>query len=333
MAFRASPSACGSCWRRCKGSCRNHDHVAVISGRTLLGVLALALLAASPAAEARGTMPRIGLLDNASFATRASSWEAFHQAMRDLGYVEGRTVSFEARGADGKMERLPALAAELVRLEVDVIVTAGNPALRAARQATATIPVVTASGDALAIGIVASLARPGGNVTGMTTQSVELGAKRVELARELVPGGSRLAFLGPVVVSGYLQETETAARALGMRLHVVRVRSAAELDDAFSTIARGRPSVLIVEPRALLLGERRRVAERALTHGLPTVYSSRENVEAGGLIAYGAKLTALFRRAAAYVDKILKGAKPADLPIEQPTQFELVVNLKTAKAL
>jgi putative ABC transport system substrate-binding protein len=279
-------------------------------------------------------VPRIGLLDNSSFAARDSQWEAFRQAMRQLGYIEGRTVSFEARGADGKMDWLPALAAELVRLKVDVIVTAGNPALRAAREATATIPIVTASGDSLEIGIVTSLARPGGNVTGLTTQSLELMAKRLELARELVPEASRFAILwnaGGTVRA--LRETETAARALGVSLHAVGVRSPAELDGAFSTIARGGPGVLVLVPSALFLVERRRVADLAVTHRLPTVHSSREMVEAGGLIAYGTNLAALFRRAAVYVDKILKGAKPGNLPIEQPTQFDLIVNLQTAAKL
>ncbi|HEV8674386.1 MAG TPA: ABC transporter substrate-binding protein [Methylomirabilota bacterium] len=295
--------------------------------------LGLTLLFAPLAVEAQpaGTVPRIGLLDSGSFAARASLWEAFRQGMRQLGYVEGQTVVFEARGADGKNERLPALAAELVRLKPDVIVTASNFAAQAAHQATATIPIVTASGDPLAIGLVTNLARPGGNVTGVTSQTVELSAKRLDLARELVPGASRLGILG--TGSSIIRETETAARALGIRLDVVGVRSPAELDGAFSTIARRRPGVLIVAPSSAFFGERRRVAELAVKHRLPTVHASQEYAEAGGLIAYGTDLAALFRRAAVYVDKILKGAKPGDLPIEQPTKFELVINLKTAKAL
>jgi putative ABC transport system substrate-binding protein len=295
--------------------------------------LGLTLLFAPLAVEAQpaGTVPRIGLLDSGSFAARASLWEAFRQGMRQLGYVEGQTVVFEARGADGKNERLPALAAELVRLKPDVIVTASNFAAQAAHQATATIPIVTASGDPLAIGLVTNLARPGGNVTGVTSQTVELSAKRLDLARELVPGASRLGILG--TGSSIIRETETAARALGIRLDVVGVRSPAELDGAFSTIARRRPGVLIVAPSSAFFGERRRVAELAVKHRLPTVHASREYAEAGGLIAYGTDLAALFRRAAVYVDKILKGAKSGDLPIEQPTKFELVINLKTAKAL
>jgi putative ABC transport system substrate-binding protein len=244
-------------------------------------------------------------------------------------------VAFEARGADGKYERLPALAAELVRLKVDVIVTAGSGYV-AARQATATIPIVMAtSGDPVAAGHAASLARPGGNVTGLTTLTIDISAKRLELARELVPGASRFAILAPETVAGtaFVRETQAAAQAIGVRLHVVRLRSLAELDEVFSTIARERPGVLIVVGSPLLFGERRRLAELAMRHRLPTMHSSREYVEAGGLSAYGTNLAALFRRAAVYVDKILKGAKPGDLPIEQAKEFELVVNLRTAKAL
>jgi putative ABC transport system substrate-binding protein len=256
--------------------------------------------------------------------------------MRELGYVEGRTVVFEARGADGKAERLAALAAELVRLEVNVIVTSGAAAAQAARQATATLPIVMASGNPLELGLVASLARPGGNMTGVQTLSVELSAKRLELAREVVPGASRLAILGdagsPASVSG-IRETQAAAQALGVRLHAVSVRGPAELDGAFSTIARAGPAVLLVTTSPVFFGERRRLAELGMKHRLPTVFGSSEYAATGGLIAYGADLAEGFRRAPVYVDKILKGARPGDLPIEQATKFRLVVNLKTAKAL
>jgi putative ABC transport system substrate-binding protein len=300
-------------------------------------LLALGLLAPwSAGAQPPGAVPRIGLLDLGSLVGRAPRWEAFRQGMRELGYVDGRTVIFEARGADGKSEQLPTLAAELVRLKVDVMVTATNTATLAARQATATIPIVMASGDLLA----ASLARPGGNMTGVTSLSVELSAKRLELARDLVPGASRLAILwhvgsasGPGDSGFVVQQTEAAARALGVRLDVVGVRSPAGLDGAFSTIARERPADLLLAPSPIFFEERRRLAELALKHRLPTVSSQLEYAEAGGLIAYGANLPKLFRRAAAYVDKILKGAKPGDLPIEQPKEFELVVNRKTAEAL
>jgi putative ABC transport system substrate-binding protein len=256
--------------------------------------------------------------------------------MGELGYVEGRTVLFEARGADGKPERLAAFAAELVRLKVDAIVTAGTSAVPAARRATTTIPIIMATGNPLELGHVASLARPGGNVTGVTTLNIELSAKRFQLARGLVPEASRFAILGDAgsqATSGQIRETEAAARAIGVRLHTVSVRGPAELDGAFSTIARERPAVLLVVPSPMLFDERRRLGQLGMTHRLPTAHGPREFAEAGGLIAYGVKLTDLFRRAAVYVDKILKGAKPADLPIEQPTNFELTVNLRTAKAI
>jgi putative ABC transport system substrate-binding protein len=284
-------------------------------------------------AQAPGTMPRIGLLEVGTLSRRAPLWDAFREGMRELGYVEGRTVAFEARGADGSPERLKELAAELVRLKVDVIVTAG-PATWAAKQATATIPIVRASGNLLE-GEVAGLARPGGNLTGVTSQSLELSAKRLELAHELVPGASRLAVLGSGSAAAdlFLKESEKAARARGIRLQAVSARSPSELDDAFSTIMQGRPAALIVIPGPEMFGERQRLAELALRHRLPTVHAAREFVEAGGLIAYGTSLPALFRRASVYVVKILRGARPGDLPVEQPTTFELVVNLKAAKTL
>jgi putative ABC transport system substrate-binding protein len=306
-----------------------------VSRLRLLLVLGL-LVPWSASAQPPGKVPRIGILDVGSLAGRAPLWEAFRQAMGELGYVEGRTVLFEARGADGKPERLAAFAAELVRLKVDAIVTAGTSAVPAARRATTTIPIIMATGNPLELGHVASLARPGGNVTGVTTLNIELSAKRFQLARGLVPEASRFAILGDAgsqATSGQIRETEAAARAIGVRLHTVSVRGPAELDGAFSTIARERPAVLLVVPSPMLFDERRRLGQLGMTHRLPTAHGPREFAEAGGLIAYGVKLTDLFRRAAVYVDKILKGAKPADLPIEQPTNFELTVNLRTAKAI
>jgi putative ABC transport system substrate-binding protein len=235
------------------------------------------------------------------------------------------------------------LAAELVRLKVDVIVVGASSAARAARQATAAIPIVMASGNPLEGGYAASLARPGGNVTGVTSLSMSLSAKRLELARELVPGASRFVLLTHVfedyfprpggVTDLMVQETRAAAQALGIRADAVGVRVPGELDGAFAVIARGGRAVLLVFPSGPTFGERQRLAELALKHRLPAVYDAREYVEAGGLIAYGPNRLELFRRAAVYVDKILKGAKPADLPVEQPTKFELVINLKAAKAL
>ena len=254
-------------------------------------LLVLGLLAPwSAGTQPAGTVPRVGLLDAGSLAGRAPLWEAFRQGMRELGYVEGRTVVFEARGADGKQGRLPALAAELVRLNVDVIVTA-TTAVQAARQATATVPIVMASGDPLATGLVTSLARPGGNVTGVTTLSIELSAKRLDLARELVPGASRFALLWLVGSVGtdpgdrIVTDTEAAARRLGVSLDVGGVRSSAELDGAFEAIARGRPAVLLVAPGPGFFEDRQRLAALAAKHRLPTVFAQREFAEAGGLIS------------------------------------------------
>jgi ABC-type uncharacterized transport system substrate-binding protein len=256
--------------------------------------------------------------------------------MRELGYVEGETVIFEARGADGGSKRLATLATELVRLKVDVIVTSGSSAAQAARQATATIPVVTASGNPLELGLVASLARPGGNLTGVQTLSVELSPKRLEVARDVVPGASRLAILGDaesaVSLAG-VRQTQVAAQPLGVQLHAVNVRRPDELDGALSGITRERSAILIVTPSPMFFGERRRLAELAVKHRLPTVFASAEYVEAGGLLAYGADLADGFRKAPAYVDKILKGARPGDLPLDQATKLRLVVNLRTARAL
>jgi putative ABC transport system substrate-binding protein len=306
---------------------------------TALATLALALLAAPLAAQAQGaTVPRIGLLDSGSLSGRAPLWEAFRQGMRDLGYVDGRTVIFEARGADGNLDRLTALATELVGLKADVIVVGASSAARAARQATAAIPIVMASGNPLEGGYVTSLARPGGNVTGLTSVSVELSAKRLELARELVPGVSRFVALhwepGPRGLTDLMiQESRAAAHALGVRVDAVGFRNPAELDGAFAAMARGSRAVVLVLPSGPMFVERRRLAELAVKHRLPVMYDAREYVEAGGLMAYGPNRLELFRRAAAYVDKILKGARPAELPIEQPTKFELLINMKNAKAL
>jgi putative ABC transport system substrate-binding protein len=230
---------------------------------------------------------------------------------------------------------LPALVTELIRLKVDVIVTSASPAALAAKQATATVPIVMASGNPIQLGLVSSLARPGGNLTGVQTLSVALNAKRLEVARDVVPGASRLAILGddtPASSAG-IQEAQAAAQTLGIRLHTVKVRRADELDGAFSTIVRERPEVLLVTTSPMFFGERRRLAALALKHRLPTVFGSGEYAQAGGLVAYGADLADGFRLAPHFVDKILKGARPGDLPIEQVTRIRLSVNLKTAKAL
>jgi len=267
--------------------------------------------------------------------------EAFRQGLRDLGYVEGRNVVIEYRFAEGKLERLPALAAELVALKVDVIVAAaGTPPALAAKQATRTVPIVfIAVGDPVTSGLVTSLARPGGNVTGLSGLSPELVGKRLELLTQAVPGVSRVAVLwqpgelGERTEKDMMKGVEVAARALGVRLQVVEVRRPDDFDRAFSDMTRARAGALTLLGSNMFFNERRRLVDLAANKRLPAVYLSREYVDAGGLMSYGSDLADLFRRAATYVDKILKGAKPGDLPVEQPTKFELVINLKTAKAL
>jgi len=257
--------------------------------------------------------------------------------MRQLGYVEGQGVSFEPRWAQGDTDRLAKLATELVGLKVDLIVTGGTSAAIAAKRATSTIPIVTATGsDPVAVGLVSSLRQPGGNVTGMTSINSELSAKRLDLLRNVAPRASRIAILWDERDAGSrlgVDGTEAAAKTAGLTMHSVPVSSAAGLEAAFATVVRGRAGALIIVGTARLFSYRKRIAELAVKHRLPTVVGSREYVEAGGLASYGTDFPALFRRAVTFVDKILKGAKPADLPMEQPTKFELVINLKTAKAL
>jgi putative ABC transport system substrate-binding protein len=266
--------------------------------------------------------------------------EAFRQGLRDLGYVEGRNVVIEHRSAEGKLERLPTLAAELVALKVDVIVAAATLPALAAKQATKTIPIVFAfAGDPVTSGLVTSLARPGGNVTGLSGLAPELVGKRLELLTHAVPGVSRVAVLwqpggqGERTDKDMLKEAEVTARALGVRLQFVEARGPADFERAFSDMTRERAGALTVLAGTMFFNERRRLVDLAAKNRLPAAYGSRDFVDAGGSMSYGANTADLFRRAAAYVDKILKGAKPGDLPVEQPTKFELVINLKAAKAL
>ena len=308
--------------------------------RAFLGTLAGGLLAAPLAAEAQqaGKVYRIGLLDfSAPDPARQAWWTALRQQMRQLGYVEGQNVSFEPRWAQGDTDRLPKLAAELVGLKVDLIVTGGTSAAIAAKRATSTIPIVMATGsDPVAVGLVASLRQPGGNVTGMTAINSELAAKRLDLLRIVAPRASRIAILWDETDAGSrlnADGTEAAAKTAGLTIHRVPVGSATGLEAAFATVVRGRAGALIIVSTARLFSYRKRIAELAVKHRLPTVVGFREFVEAGCLASYGTDYPDLFRRAAVYADKILKGAKPADLPVEQPTKFELVINLKTAKAI
>jgi putative ABC transport system substrate-binding protein len=299
------------------------------------------LLAAPLAADAQqaAKVARIGFLA-ANLAASPHAREAFLQGLRDLGYVEGRNVVIEIRDAEGKSERLPALATELVALKVDVIVVGSTPQALAAQQATRTLPIVFASAsDPVASGLVTSLARPGGNVTGLSNLGTELVGKCLELLTQAVPGVSRVAALWqPGVLperteKDMLKGADVAARALGVRLQVVEARGSADFDRAFSDMTRARAGALTALPSVMFFNERRRLVDLAAKNRLPAVYTTREFADAGGLMAYGPNFADMWRRAATYVDKILKGAKPGDLPVEQPTKFELVINLKTAKAL
>jgi putative ABC transport system substrate-binding protein len=311
----------------------------VTTRRAFLGTLAGGLLAAPLAGEAQpaGTR-RIGLLETSSPSpARVRLWEILRQRLRELGYLEAQSIAFETRFGEGKTDRLPGLAAELVALKVDVIVTSGTPASLAAKQATRTIPIVMAQlADPVGAGLVASLGRPGGNVTGLTTQDADLGGKRLEMLQEVVPRVSRFAVLIDETSLGsrlIARGTQVAAESLGVQLQSVGVRGPEELDRAFSAMREARAGALIVESSSLLFTSRTRLADLALKNRLPTMFAQKEYVEAGGLMAYSADFSDLFRRAATFVDKILKGAKPADLPVEQPTKFDFVINLKTAKAL
>ena len=316
------------------------DPTPVIVRRRFMAVMAGGLLAATRAAEAQqaGKVYRIGLLDySAPDPARQAWWNAFRQQMRQLGYVEGQNVSFEPRWAQGDTDRLSKLATELVGLKVDVIVTGGQVAAIAAKRATSTIPIVMGTGsDPVAVGLVASLRQPGGNVTGLTSINSELSGKRLELLRTVAPRAASIAILWDEGDAGsrlIVDETEAAARTAGLTIHRVAVGSAAGLEAAFAAVVRGRAGALTIDSTARLFPYRKRIAELAVKHRLPAVAGLREYVEVGCLASYGTDYPDLFRRAAVYVDKILKGAKAGDLPIEQPTKFELVINLKTAKAL
>jgi len=293
-------------------------------------------------AQPSAKIPRIGSMVTGSLQSPEArvQLDAFRQGLRQLGYTEGRNIAIEYRGADGRIERFPNLAAELVRLEVDLIFAANTRAALAARQATSTIPIVSAvMGDPVEDGLVASLAQPGGNVTGLTFLAPELTAKRMQLLKDALPNVSRVAALwhpgayGERTMDDMLKATESAAQTLGVQLQLIEVRAAGELERAFSTMMKERAEALFLFPTPMLFLARRRIIELAATNRLPSVSQAREFVELGGLIAYGANINDLFRRSTVYVDKILKGAKPADLPVEQPTRFELVINLKTAKTL
>jgi ABC-type uncharacterized transport system substrate-binding protein len=303
--------------------------------------LLLARLLSPVAAEAQeaARVARIGYLA-ANRAAGLHLQEAFLQGLRDLGYVEGRNLVIEYRDAEGKLDRLSALAAELVALKVDVIVAPSTVAAPIAKQATKTLPIVFALvADPVGSGLVTSLARPGGNVTGLSVLATEIVGKRLELLKQAVPGASRVAVLWQPgsaderAQRDQLKEAEVAARALGMRLQFVEARGPGDFDRAFSEMVRARAAALILLGNVGFFSERRHLVGLMAKNRLPAVYAAREFVDAGGLMSYAVNFQDVFRRCAVYVDKILKGAKPGDLPVEQPTKFELVINLKAAKAL
>ena len=300
----------------------------------------LLLLAAPPAADAQptGKVYRIGFIQTAAPNEIGHLIKALDEGLRELGYVEGRNVVFERRFAEGRQERLPALAAELVGLKVDVIVTGANPVIAAVKQATPTIPVVMAvSRDPVGAGFSASLARPGGNITGLANDPTpEILAKNLELLKEAVPRIARVAFLWNPVPPGagtYRKVAESAARKLGVTFQPVEARGRNELEGAFAAMARERADGVVVAADPVFFSARSQIVLLAERHRLPVVYGQREYAEVGGLMSYGPNVAHQFRRAAIYVDKILKGARPGDLPVEQAAKFELVINLKTAQAL
>src|SRR5262249_11883805 len=301
---------------------------------------AVVLLAVGVTAEAQQPkkIASIGYFFASTPAATAYNIEAFRQGMRELSHVEGKTFVLELRYGEGRAERFPEIARELVGLKLDMIVAATDVVIAAVKRETQTIPIIMASSnDPVATGLVASLARPGGNVTGLSIISPELSGKRLELAGEVVTGLSRVAFLwNPDVRGGVLDynQTDAAARSLGLQLQSVEVSRSEDLDRAFSAIPKEREQALIVPPsNPVAFGNRDRIASFAQKNKLPSVYAQREYVDAGGLMSYGPSIPDMHRRAATYVDKILKGTKPADLPVEQPRKFELVINLKTAKQI
>jgi putative ABC transport system substrate-binding protein len=276
--------------------------------------------------------PRIAFLAGGSRSGDSLLIETFWQRMKELGYVEGKNIAAEYRFAEGAQERLPGFAAELTRLKVDVIVAPGSGA-RAAKNVTNTVPIVVTYGDPIGLGLIASLARPGGNVTGLSNFASELGGKQLELLKEAFPSVSRVAVLWWQQNAPVLGEMEGAARALGVTLQPLELRTADDFEPAFSAIGKERAHAVIVVRNPVTVTHRTRIVDFAAKSRLPAMYTDREFIEAGGLISYGVSIPDLWGRAAVYVDKILKGAKPADLPVEQPTKFELVINLKAAKQI
>jgi putative ABC transport system substrate-binding protein len=307
----------------------------------VLSILVLLAVAVIATAQQPTKIPRIGYLGGISPSSNPARIEAFRQGLRELGYIEGKNIVIEWRHHEGKLDRLPALAAELARLKVDIIITVGPPAARAAKEATITIPIVMVQvGDPVGSGFVASLARPGGNITGLSSLAPELSGKRLELLKEIIPKLSRVAVFGTSISpdnAQSLREVELAARELKVQLQYLDIRDARDpkdIETAFRAASKGRAeAVLMMVAGAVDTAHQTRILELAITNRLPVIYRGRPFVEAGGLMAYGVSVEDLDRRAATYVDKILKGAKPADLPVEQPKKFEFIINLKAAKQI
>ena len=312
---------------------------AVVTALLVLLPVAVVLAPLTGEAQHAATIPRIGFLYPSSLSDSGTArfLEAFRQGLRELGYAEGQNIAIESRFAEGKWDQLPGLAAELVRVKVDVIVTYTTPATQAAKQATGTIPIVVATViDPVAAGLVASLAHPGGNITGLSQMVPELVGKQLEVLKEVAPKISRVALLSNPANPAHalaIRDVKAAARSLGVQLQLLEARGPSEIESAFAAMTTERAGAVIVLVDSMLIDHRTRIADLAARRRLPTVSATIETAEAGGLMAYGPSVRDMFRRAAAYVDKILKGAKPADLPIEQPTKFELVINLRTARAL
>ena len=307
--------------------------------RMIVCLFATTLLSTAPFAEAQQPtkVPRVGYLVAASPSAITARTESFRQGLRELGYVEGKNIVIEWRTAEGKLDRFPELIAELVRLKVDIIVTGGPFATRAAKEATTTIPIVmTQVGDPVANGFVASLARPGGNITGLSTLAPEIGGKRLELLKETIPKLSRVAVLGTSTnpdTAESLREVDLAAGALKVQLQYLDILDPKDIESAFRAAGKGRADAVLLLNGSSFISHRTQIAELAVKSRLPGIYNQTTFVEAGGLMSYGVNRNDLDRRAATFVDKILKGAKPADLPVEQPKKFEFIVNLKAAKQI
>jgi ABC-type uncharacterized transport system substrate-binding protein len=307
------------------------------SGPSILCAVILLAVAVIAEAQQATKIPQIGYLEGGPLSAHTARMEAFRQGLRELGYEEGKNIVIEWRFGDGKVDRLSGLATELVGLKVAVIVTGGTGPTRAAKAATSTIPIVMAQdNDPVASGVVASLARPGGNITGLSNFAPELSSKRLEILREVVPNLSRVAVLGSSTGASYalvMKELELAAKVLGVKLQYLDILEPKDVETAFRAAAEGRADGVTTFASAMVVSQRAQIVELAAKNRLPGIYHNSQFTEAGGLMFYGVNVLDLDRRAATYVDKILKGAKPADLPVEQPTKFELVINLKAAKQI